>query len=202
MNWQGFEQVERRNYVPPSEPNKVYVQYKWSSKIIAAEKYRLAAQAEDSLGKSSKNTIEASSGSDSSHLTDQTSNTNLESDPIKQLASLKKESERLGLEFRQIVSNLICGMTINQLAKLYREYDRFELRSLELKNGYVQYFAFFWGEYSVRIYDPYILKNRPPERLSYSNSELFISGAREVPIVYVYDQFDRGNLIAKVCPKF
>lgn len=170
VNWAGYQQVNDRSHALTEDRTKVYIQYQWSSLAISSEKQRLdkmASQIAETKAKEQEIQIQ------SQVIRRQKQQLETLNRQAQELASLKTESEQAVFRLQQInenrskkkasitsvISNLYCGITIDELARVFREPDKIEARISEYYPfNAVDDILVFWMDYLVEV-DSSIVKS-------------------------------------------
>ena len=163
VNWAGYQQVNDRSHALTEDRTRVYIQYQWSSLAISSEKQRLdkmASQIAETKAKEQEIQIQ------SQMIRRQKQQLETLNRQAQELASLKTESEQAVFRLKQInenrskkkasistvISNLYCGITIDELASVFREPDKIEPRvSKSYPYTAVDDVLVFWMDYLVEI---------------------------------------------------
>ena len=195
MNWLGFEQVAGKSYVPSSEKGKVYIQYRWSSKFIEAEKYRLKSEKEAALQEKQGDSIntQASNG-----LSYNRKSYSLDKSLAK-IKKLKEDSDQNSREFYKLIYSLPCRTTVRQFIEIYREPDYVNYNTETTSGTKLLFLEFYWGKNSVRIYDYSIQRERPKVSFNILTYEQFIESAKDVEVRWVYNQIGMISTAGDMC---
>jgi hypothetical protein len=195
MNWLGFEQVAGKSYVPSSDKGKVYIQYRWSSKFIEAEKFRLKSEKETALQEKQGDSTNNQASNDLS-----SSNKSFSLDrSLAKIKEMKEKSDQSSRDFYKLIYSLPCRTTVRQFIELYREQDSVELNVHTISGDKHLYLAFFWGRNSVRIYNYTIQRGRPKLPLNVDTFEQFIESAKDVEVKWVYNQVGISSTAGNRC---
>lgn len=163
VNWAGYQQVGDRAHALNDSRTKVYIQYQWSSVAISSEKQRLdkmASQIAETKAKEQEIQIQ------SQVIRRQRQQLETLNRQAQELASLKTESEEAVFRLQQInenrnekkesivnvISNLYCGITIEELARIFREPDKIETRGFP----YIHDLDVYWMDFIVMVPEEYV----------------------------------------------
>lgn len=159
VNWAGYQQVSDRSHALNDGRTKVYIQYQWSSVAISSEKQRLdkmASQIAETKAKEQEIQVQ------SQVIRRQKQQLETLNRQAQELASLKTEAEQAVARLAQIkknrqqeqasivsvISNLYCGITIDELSSVFRKPD--EVTPQFLYDHFSEIFV-NWGDYLVKI---------------------------------------------------
>lgn len=161
VNWAGYQQVSDRSHALNDGRTKVYIQYQWSSVAISSEKQRLdkmASQIAETKAKEQEIQVQ------SQVIRRQKRQLETLNRQAQELASLKTESEQAVARLAQIkknrkqeqasivsvISNLYCGITIDELSSVFRKPDEVTPRFEYYPKRFGEIFV-SWGDYLVKI---------------------------------------------------
>ena len=160
VNWGGYQKVSDRSHALNDARTKVYVQYQWSSVAISAEKDRLdklASKIAETKAQGREIKVQ------SRVINQQRQQLKILDRQASELAALKTESERAVARLQQInenrakeqasisnvISNLYCGITIDELSAVFRKPDSITVG--DTNGSAVWRIDINWGDYQVRV---------------------------------------------------
>jgi len=164
VNWAGWQQVSERNFALNERRTKLYIQYKWSADSITAEKDRLdkmAAKIAETKAQAQEIRVQRSV------IKQQEKQLETLDVQARQLAQIKSASDKAVARLAQInqnrkakkesivsvISNLYCGITVDELSQIFREPDRMAAPNTA---KYISNLQVSWMDYVVVIPASYV----------------------------------------------